>query len=67
LSLSLFLLAIKASSEEIVYMQSTSRINIDNLNAGINTAIAGCRKIKDIMETSIKHVMIESKNRNFDI
>jgi hypothetical protein len=48
-------------------MQSTSRINIDNLNAGINTAIAGCRKIKDIMESSIKHVMIESKNRNFDI
>jgi hypothetical protein len=48
-------------------MQSTSRINIDNLNAGITTAILGCRKIKDIIEKSIKSVMIESKNRNFDI
>ena len=48
-------------------MQSTSRINIDNLSAGINTAIAGCRKVKDIMESAIKNVMLESKNRNFDI
>jgi exosome complex component RRP41 len=53
-------IAIKARSQEVLHMQLDSRLTISNLESVMDSAINGCKKIKDIIELGIKNSMNES-------
>lgn len=51
--------AIKARSEEIIFLQLDSRISVDRLQEVLTEAVDGCRKLKGLMESIIKSSMAE--------
>ena len=55
--------AMKARSEEIVFMQLDSRLSVDNIEEALKTAIDGGRKIRTILQTGIRDRMCEALGR----
>lgn len=47
-------MAVKARTEEVIFVQLDNRLSVDNVEAALNAAIAGCAKVKNILEASIK-------------
>eukprot|EP01036_Dinobryon_divergens_P036887 gene36887-48115_t len=52
-------IAIKARSEEVLFVQLDSRISVDSLQEVLDMAIDGCRKVRGLLETAIKAHMTE--------
>eukprot|EP01041_Mallomonas_annulata_P006416 gene6416-12971_t len=52
-------IAIKARSEEVLFVQLDSRISVDSLQEVLDMAIDGCRKVRGLLETAIKVHMTE--------
>lgn len=46
-------------SNKIVFMEMTQRFHLDNLPKVMEQALAGCREIKEIMETAIREHLIQ--------
>lgn len=51
--------AIKARSEEVVFLQLDSRISVDRLQEVLSAAVEGCRGLRTMMEAMIKSSMSE--------
>lgn len=56
--------AIKARSEDVIFMQLDSRLSIDSIEEALRGAIEGCRTIKSILETEMKQAMSVVLERN---
>jgi exosome complex component RRP41 len=52
-------IAIKARTEEVVYIQLDSRLSLDNIEVAISTAVSGCKKLQAIFESGVKQNMRE--------
>lgn len=50
-------IAVKARSEEVVFMQLDSRLSIDNIEDAIKQSISGCRKIRTMLQVGVKERM----------
>lgn len=53
-------IAIKARSEDIVFMQLDSRLSVASIEGTLGAAIEGCRKIRTILGGAIKESMVEA-------
>jgi len=51
--------AIKARSEEVVFLQLDSRMSVDRLQEVLSAAVEGCRGLRTMMEAMIKSSMSE--------
>jgi exosome complex component RRP41 len=51
--------AIKATSEEVVYMQLDARLGAGQLESALETAMAGCRVLREYMSAAIRETMME--------
>mmetsp|Transcript_1919 Transcript_1919/g.2005 ORF Transcript_1919/g.2005 Transcript_1919/m.2005 type:complete len:146 (-) Transcript_1919:93-530(-) len=51
--------AVKARSEEILFLQLDSKISVDQLQEVLVAAIDGCKKMSNILEIAIKESMTQ--------
>jgi len=51
-------LAIKAKSEEVVFLQMDSRLSVESLGDAVSAAVAGCRMVAEYMEAAVKRYPI---------
>lgn len=47
-------LVIKSRSDEIVFMQLDSRLSLEKLEEAMETAVEGCKQIREYLEAAIK-------------
>lgn len=50
-------MAMKSRTEEVLFLQSDSRISLENLQVALELATNGCRKIHSTLEIAIKEAM----------
>ena len=53
-------MAVKAQSEEVVFLQLDSRLSMDSLGAAMEVALEGCRRLKTYITASMKRCMEEA-------
>jgi ribonuclease PH len=52
-------IVIKSQSEEILYIQLDSRLDVDKLDEAMQQCVLGCRSLKVYLESAIRNKMVQ--------